>query len=178
MEAAITSETSVKFYLTTWCNNPEGSHLHIRRCENLKSQPDTLMFLYCPSLILILKNGHQHSSFIWIENYRSIRVGYTQIWNGLWMNCCTLSQSCSNGWVMQRRFELLCLRWRQDNGELEEVFILIMIASYVGRAYGCTGVSVSYGTLFPWPEWHNEVLLCLYCRAKYPNKEPDSVRRL
>jgi hypothetical protein len=34
---ASTSETSVKFYQTTRCNNPEDSHLHTRR-ENLKSQ--------------------------------------------------------------------------------------------------------------------------------------------
>jgi hypothetical protein len=28
MEGAITSETSVNFYQTAWCNNPENSHLH------------------------------------------------------------------------------------------------------------------------------------------------------
>jgi hypothetical protein len=37
MEAASTSETSVKFYRTTRRSNPEDSHLHIRRRENLKS---------------------------------------------------------------------------------------------------------------------------------------------
>jgi hypothetical protein len=37
MEAASTSEMSVKFYQTTRPNNPEDSHLHSRRCENLKS---------------------------------------------------------------------------------------------------------------------------------------------
>jgi hypothetical protein len=37
MEAASTSETSVNLYQTTWRNNPEGSHLHTRRHENLKS---------------------------------------------------------------------------------------------------------------------------------------------
>jgi hypothetical protein len=37
MEAASTSETSVNFYQTTWRNNPEDSHLHTRRRENLKS---------------------------------------------------------------------------------------------------------------------------------------------
>jgi 7-cyano-7-deazaguanine synthase in queuosine biosynthesis len=36
-EAASTSEVSVNFYQTTWCYNPEDSHLHTRRCENLKS---------------------------------------------------------------------------------------------------------------------------------------------
>jgi hypothetical protein len=39
MEAASTSETSVRFYQTTWRNNPEDSHLHTRRRENLKSHP-------------------------------------------------------------------------------------------------------------------------------------------
>jgi hypothetical protein len=37
MEAASTSETLVNFYQTTWHDNPEDSHLHTRRCENLKS---------------------------------------------------------------------------------------------------------------------------------------------
>jgi hypothetical protein len=36
MEAASTSETSVNFYQATWCNNPEDSHLHTSRHENLK----------------------------------------------------------------------------------------------------------------------------------------------
>jgi hypothetical protein len=38
MEAANTSETSVNFYRTTRRNNPEDSHLHTRRRENLRSQ--------------------------------------------------------------------------------------------------------------------------------------------
>jgi hypothetical protein len=37
MEAVSTSETSVNFYQTTRRYNPEDSHLHIRRRENLKS---------------------------------------------------------------------------------------------------------------------------------------------
>jgi hypothetical protein len=37
MEAVSTSETSVNFYQTTRRNIPEDSHLHTRRCENLKS---------------------------------------------------------------------------------------------------------------------------------------------
>jgi hypothetical protein len=36
MEAESTSETSVNFYQTTRLNNPEDSHLHTRRRENLK----------------------------------------------------------------------------------------------------------------------------------------------
>jgi hypothetical protein len=32
-----TSETSANFYQTTQCNNPEGSHLHTRVRENIKS---------------------------------------------------------------------------------------------------------------------------------------------
>jgi hypothetical protein len=37
MKAVSTSETSVNLYETTWCNIPEGCHLHTRRRENLKS---------------------------------------------------------------------------------------------------------------------------------------------
>jgi hypothetical protein len=37
MEAARTSETLVNFYQTTWRYNPEESHLHNHRRENLKS---------------------------------------------------------------------------------------------------------------------------------------------
>jgi hypothetical protein len=37
MEAVSTSKTSVNLYQTTRRNNPEDSHLYIRRRENLKS---------------------------------------------------------------------------------------------------------------------------------------------
>jgi hypothetical protein len=37
MDAAGTFETLVNFYQTTWCNNPEDSHLHTHCRENLKS---------------------------------------------------------------------------------------------------------------------------------------------
>jgi hypothetical protein len=37
MEAASTSETSINFYQTTRRYNPEDSHLHTHRRENLKS---------------------------------------------------------------------------------------------------------------------------------------------
>jgi hypothetical protein len=37
MEAAMSSETLVNFYQTTWRYNPEDSHLRINRRENLKS---------------------------------------------------------------------------------------------------------------------------------------------
>jgi hypothetical protein len=37
MEATSTSETSVNFYQTARGYNPEDSHLHTRRLENLKS---------------------------------------------------------------------------------------------------------------------------------------------
>jgi hypothetical protein len=40
MEAARTSETLVQLYQTTRCYNPEDSHLHTHRRENLKSYLD------------------------------------------------------------------------------------------------------------------------------------------
>jgi hypothetical protein len=36
---AMSPETSVNFYQTTRCYNPEDSHHHTRRRENLKSHP-------------------------------------------------------------------------------------------------------------------------------------------
>jgi hypothetical protein len=47
-EAVRTSETSVNIHQTTWCNIPEYSHLHIRRCENLKSHTHCIR----PSIVL------------------------------------------------------------------------------------------------------------------------------
>jgi hypothetical protein len=44
MEAASTSETSVKFYQTARLNIPEDSHLHTYRRENLKFH--RLVFVY------------------------------------------------------------------------------------------------------------------------------------
>jgi hypothetical protein len=45
MEAARTSEMSVNFYLTTWCYNPEDSHLHTRCRKNLKSYIKKQLFI-------------------------------------------------------------------------------------------------------------------------------------
>jgi hypothetical protein len=45
MEAASTFETSVNFYQTTWCCNPEDSHLHTPRCEYLKSHKRKVLCL-------------------------------------------------------------------------------------------------------------------------------------
>jgi hypothetical protein len=48
IKAASTSETSVNFYQTTRRNNPEDSHIHTRRRENLKSTSDlSFCFLFC-----------------------------------------------------------------------------------------------------------------------------------
>jgi hypothetical protein len=43
-EAAITSETSVKFCQFTWRNISEDSHLRTHRRENLKSQNEKYIF--------------------------------------------------------------------------------------------------------------------------------------
>jgi hypothetical protein len=42
MEAASTSETSANFYQTARHNNPEDSHFHTRRRENLKSHKENV----------------------------------------------------------------------------------------------------------------------------------------
>jgi hypothetical protein len=48
MEAAKTSETLVNFYQTTRRYNPEDSHLHTHRRENLKSYLCNMcMHIYC-----------------------------------------------------------------------------------------------------------------------------------
>jgi hypothetical protein len=39
------SDTSVNFYQTARRNNPEDSHLHTHRRENLKSHMETILFL-------------------------------------------------------------------------------------------------------------------------------------
>jgi hypothetical protein len=46
MEAARTSETSIKFNATTRCHIPEDSKLHTRRRENLKTRSDYLLKQY------------------------------------------------------------------------------------------------------------------------------------
>jgi hypothetical protein len=45
MEVAITSETSVNIYQTALHNNPDVSHLHTRRRENLKSHTAKMSIL-------------------------------------------------------------------------------------------------------------------------------------
>jgi hypothetical protein len=55
MEAACTSEGSVNFFQTTRRNNPEDSHLHYRRRENLKSHKSDIVTLHKkPSVYLVL----------------------------------------------------------------------------------------------------------------------------
>jgi hypothetical protein len=67
-----TYETSVNFYQTTRRNNPEDSHLHTGRRENLKSQKTILFTVlsytqdYCWSWMLwVIENRHiQHFSIL------------------------------------------------------------------------------------------------------------------
>jgi hypothetical protein len=57
MEAAGTYETSVNFYQTTRRSNPEDSHLHTRRRENLKSHFPKLGFHILKTYLLGLHPG-------------------------------------------------------------------------------------------------------------------------
>jgi hypothetical protein len=57
MEAESTSETSVNFYQTTRRNNPDDSHLHTRRRENLNKI--SLRF----TIILQLRQGFPSGFF-------------------------------------------------------------------------------------------------------------------
>jgi hypothetical protein len=54
MEAASTSETSVNLYQTTRRNNPEDSHLHTHRRENLKSHLDEFSLLILTTRLMAL----------------------------------------------------------------------------------------------------------------------------
>jgi hypothetical protein len=56
MEAASTSETSVNFFQATRRNNPEDSHLHTRRRENLKSYK--LLFKKVFKMLIRLMQWH------------------------------------------------------------------------------------------------------------------------
>jgi hypothetical protein len=56
MEAASTSETLVNFYQTTRRYNPEDSHLHTRRRENLRSYI-FVIYLGFSRLIRDVRNG-------------------------------------------------------------------------------------------------------------------------
>jgi hypothetical protein len=75
MEAASTSETWVNFYQH---NNPDDSHLHTLRRENLKSHKDnyvnyTINILICST---ILKIDHYHSLHV---HYRSLFIAMSFI---------------------------------------------------------------------------------------------------
>jgi hypothetical protein len=52
MEAARTSEMLVQLYQTTRCYNPEDSHLHTYRRENLKSYLDTSVLFNSLSILM------------------------------------------------------------------------------------------------------------------------------
>jgi hypothetical protein len=58
-EAASTSETSVNFYQTKRRNNPEDSHLHTRRRENLKSHKEN------GNLIALTKTFREKNKTAW-----------------------------------------------------------------------------------------------------------------
>jgi hypothetical protein len=51
MEETRTSEMLVNFYQTAWCYNPEDSHLHTHRRENLKSYLAKVQFVELCTLL-------------------------------------------------------------------------------------------------------------------------------
>jgi hypothetical protein len=51
-EEASTSETSIKFYQTTWCNISNGSRLHTHGPQNLKTHLFVNLFLWTEILCL------------------------------------------------------------------------------------------------------------------------------
>jgi hypothetical protein len=63
MEAACTSETLVNFYQTTRRYNPEDSHLHIRRRENLKSY-----LLHLTNITSLAKKIHVNQKYLRSSN--------------------------------------------------------------------------------------------------------------
>jgi hypothetical protein len=67
MEAAITSETSENFYHTTLHYNPEDSHLHIHRRENLKYH---LVHLVNPFIYDQFKQEHNNPWRLVKEQYQ------------------------------------------------------------------------------------------------------------
>jgi hypothetical protein len=80
MKAEINSETSVNFYQTTRCNNPEDSHLHTRRRENLKSHiVQFLTAVYnCPDSVVSLCWSDSVTSTIYMrKNLCNTHTHYT-----------------------------------------------------------------------------------------------------
>jgi hypothetical protein len=69
-EAASTSEMSVKFYQTTWCINPQDSHLHTCCHENLKSHMRILILeAHIPNhkLEIFIANNALKFGFLYIN---------------------------------------------------------------------------------------------------------------
>jgi hypothetical protein len=56
----VTSETLVNVYQTTRCYNPEDSHLHTHRRENLKSNNDNVCQLLVTSDYLCVEGVLEH----------------------------------------------------------------------------------------------------------------------
>jgi hypothetical protein len=61
MEAASTSEMSVNIYQTAWLHNPEVSHLHTRRRDNLKYHTISFVFVNALSLADSITSPHHVS---------------------------------------------------------------------------------------------------------------------
>jgi hypothetical protein len=66
MEAVQTSETLVNLQQSTWCYNPEDSHLCTHHCENLKSylKNNLSRLKYANKIALEADFDKKYSSFI------------------------------------------------------------------------------------------------------------------
>jgi hypothetical protein len=100
MEVASTSETSVNFYQTTRHNNPEGSHLHTRRRENLKSD-------LCTCWVMLESSNFANTA----NRYSALRI---QITTPLWFEFLQLKSAMGLHGIFLRNSIILWMIMCED----------------------------------------------------------------
>jgi hypothetical protein len=126
MEAKSISETSVKFYQTTWHNIPEDGHINTRRRENLKSH----LSKNCSTILVSLRVYRSHVTHSWHMSYLSKNKLH---WNQKTKNNVILSvenvhrvhrcmHSLFSSCLMQPGEELLC----HGNGSPDEILSICL----------------------------------------------------